>query len=144
MSERTAAELVEHFNDSFANDFNKYIGLRFTTVTPDRLEAVWEARPDLHQPFGVVHGGVHCTVVETLASVAASTWIGEREPGAHAVGVNNNTDFLRAVSTGGLRSVTTPLHRGRSQQLWVVETFDAEDRLVVRGQVRLQNISPRK
>jgi 1,4-dihydroxy-2-naphthoyl-CoA hydrolase len=58
------------------------------------------------------------------------------------VGVNNNTDFFRAVAEGDLTSTATPLHRGRSQQLWVVETRDTQDRLVARGQVRLQNLYP--
>lgn len=144
MSTQAAEEMAEYFNNTFAVELIEFIGLRFTSVTPDRLEAVWEATPKLHQPFGVVHGGVYCSVIEMMASVAATTWIGEREPGAHSVGVNNNTDFLRSVSEGELRSITTPLHRGRSQQLWLVETFDKEDRVVARGQVRLQNISPKK
>jgi uncharacterized protein (TIGR00369 family) len=66
-------------------------------------------------------------------------WLGEK---GKVVGVNNNTDFFRAVAEGELASTATPLHRGRSQQLWVVETRDAEDRLVARGQVRLQNLYP--
>jgi 1,4-dihydroxy-2-naphthoyl-CoA hydrolase len=78
-------------------------------------------------------------VVETLASVGAATWLGER---GKVVGVNNNTDFFRAVTTGEMSSVATPLHRGRSQQLWLVETKDATGRLVARGQVRLQNLYP--
>lgn len=58
------------------------------------------------------------------------------------VGVNNNTDFFRAVAEGTLTSTATPLHRGRSQQLWLVETvIDADGRLASRGQVRLQNLS---
>jgi 1,4-dihydroxy-2-naphthoyl-CoA hydrolase len=66
-------------------------------------------------------------------------WLGDK---GKVVGVNNNTDFFRAVAEGDLESRATPLHRGRSQQLWVVETRDAEDRLVARGQVRLQNLYP--
>ena len=56
--------------------------------------------------------------------------------------MSNQTDFLRAVRDGELTAVGTPVHRGRSQQLWQVEITDADDRLVARGQVRLQNLSP--
>jgi uncharacterized protein (TIGR00369 family) len=57
------------------------------------------------------------------------------------VGVHNSTDFYRAVSEGALRSTATPIHRGRSQQVWLVETHDADGRMVSRGQVRLQNLT---
>jgi 1,4-dihydroxy-2-naphthoyl-CoA hydrolase len=118
--------------------FAEYIGLKIDTAGPDGIEAHWSARPELHQPYGLVHGGVHCSVVETLASVAGAVWLGDR---GRVVGVNNNTDFFRSATEGRFRSVATPLHRGRSQQVWVVETRDESDRLVSRGQVRLQNLS---
>jgi uncharacterized protein (TIGR00369 family) len=57
------------------------------------------------------------------------------------VGVNNSTDFLRAVTEGRLTATATPVHRGRSQQLWQVAVTDEQDRLVARGQVRLQNLT---
>jgi len=94
----------------------------------------------LLQPFGIVHGGVHCTVVESLGSVAGSLWLGDR---GTVVGVTNSTDFYRAVREGSLLSIATPLHRGRSQQVWVIETHDDQDRLVSRGQLRMQNLSPK-
>jgi len=97
----------------------------------------WAAGEHLYQPFGLVNGGAHSTVVETLASVGAGLWFAGR--GA-VVGVSNQTDFYRGVREGALTSRATPVHRGRSQQVWVVETHDADQRLVARGQVRLQNL----
>jgi 1,4-dihydroxy-2-naphthoyl-CoA hydrolase len=118
--------------------FAEHLGLRLTEVSRDRVVASWEALPKLHQPYGIVHGGVHCSVVETLASVAASVWLGDR---GQVVGVNNNTDFFTAVRDGSMTSTATPLHRGRSQQLWLVETVSSsDDKLVARGQLRLQNL----
>jgi uncharacterized protein (TIGR00369 family) len=118
--------------------FIEYLGLRLVEVGPDRVVAEWTARPELHQPYGIVHGGVHSSVVETLASYGAQVWLGED---AKVVGVNNSTDFYRAVTTGEMVSVAEPVHRGRTQQVWLVRTEDAEGRLVARGQVRLQNLS---
>ena len=119
--------------------FVEFLGLDFTETSGDRVVATWAARPDLHQPYGILHGGVHCSVIETLASVAGALWLGER---GQVVGVNNSTDFLRATRDGALTSTATPIHRGRSQQLWLVETVDDDDRMVARGQVRLQNLYP--
>lgn len=125
---------------ALAGPFVDYLGLELTEVSGDRVSARWKAQPRLHQPYGIVHGGVYCSVVETLASVGAAVWLGER---GKVVGVNNNTDFFRAVSEGLLVSVARPLHRGRSQQVWVVETEDEQGRMVARGQVRLQNLEVR-
>lgn len=118
--------------------FADYLGLKYVELTGDRVVATWMAGPHLHQPHGIVNGGAHCGVVETLASIGATVWLGAR---GQVVGVNNNTDFYRAISRGSLTSTATPLHRGRSQQVWVVETvIDADDKLAARGQVRLQNL----
>jgi 1,4-dihydroxy-2-naphthoyl-CoA hydrolase len=69
-------------------------------------------------------------------------WYSENYPGlGNVVGVSNHTDFLRAVSEGHLTATATPIHRGRSQQLWLVEIVDGSERLIARGQVRLQNLS---
>jgi 1,4-dihydroxy-2-naphthoyl-CoA hydrolase len=119
--------------------FDKELGLVFTEISPDRTRAQLEIVPKLLQPMGIVHGGVYCAMVESLASVAAYTWNASNGSGS-VVGVNNNTDFLRAISSGMVYGTATPVHRGRRQQLWIVTITDSDDRLVARGQVRLQNL----
>ncbi|WBB57504.1 PaaI family thioesterase [Verrucosispora sp. WMMD573] len=119
--------------------FFALLGLELDEISGDRVTIRWRVRPELHQPYGILHGGVHCSVVETAASLGAGVWLGER---GRVVGVSNQTDFLRAVAEGELVAVGTPVHRGRSQQLWQVEITDADGRLVARGQVRLQNLYP--
>lgn len=113
------------------------LGMEFVEIGPDRVVLRWRARPELHQPLGLLHGGVHCAAVESAASVGAAIWFGER---GRVVGVSNQTDFLRGVSDGTLTATASPLHRGRLQQLWLVEIRDEQDRPVARGQVRLQNL----
>ena len=94
---------------------------------------------DQHTPWGVVHGGVYCTVVESAASIGASAAVADR--GQFAVGVNNSTDFLRPATAGRLDVVAEPVQQGRTLQLWLVTLARAEDgKLVARGQVRLQNV----
>jgi uncharacterized protein (TIGR00369 family) len=119
------------------DNFLGLLGLQLDEVSPDRVTAHLEVRPELHQPFGILHGGVHCSIVETLASVAAAVWLGQD---GHVVGVANQTDFLRAERTGVLRAEALPVQRGRTQQLWTVQIWDEDDRLVAKGQVRLQNV----
>ena len=117
----------------------KLLGIRVVETSADLVRLEWDVTPDHHQPYGIVHGGVHCTAIETAASVGAALWFGDR---GRVVGVSNQTDFLRAVSEGTLTAVATPIHRGRSQQLWLVEITDEQHRLIARGQVRLQNLTP--
>src|SRR5438105_13716629 len=94
-----------------------------------------------HQPWGLVHGGVYTTAIESAASVGAST--AAREQGLVAVGVNNNTNFLRSMTEGRVTVDARAVQQGRSQQLWEVRITDDRDRLIAIGQVRLQNVSPR-
>jgi uncharacterized protein (TIGR00369 family) len=117
--------------------FVDHLGLRITDVAAERVVATWTASEKHHQPYGIVHGGVHASVVETLGSVGSAMWFGDR---GKVVGVNNSTDFYRAVREGEMTSVATPIHQGRTQQVWVVETTDADGRLVSRGQLRVQNL----
>jgi 1,4-dihydroxy-2-naphthoyl-CoA hydrolase len=123
----------------FESPFDNELGLVFTELTPDGARAYLEVQPKLLQPMGIVHGGVYCSIVESMASVAAWTWI-SANGGGSVVGVNNNTDFLRAIGKGMVYGTATPLHRGRRQQLWLVTITGADDRVVARGQVRLQNL----
>ncbi len=120
---------------------HEVLGLTLAEVGRDRVVITWTVAEQHLQPHGLAHGGMHCLVNESAASIAGALWLGDD---GSCVGVNNNTDFLRAARPGSkLTATATPVHRGRSQQLWLVETCDARDRLVARGQVRLQNLPVR-
>jgi 1,4-dihydroxy-2-naphthoyl-CoA hydrolase len=112
--------------------------VRVAEASGDRVVLTCPVTPDLHQPFGLVHGGVYATLAETAASVGGSLWLGDR---GKVVGVSNHADFLRAVRQGELRAEATPLSRGRTTQLWQVEIADEQGRLIAHAKVRLQNLS---
>ncbi|MFI9508486.1 PaaI family thioesterase [Nocardia sp. NPDC052566] len=138
---RSMADVTPEMMTKFAEGtFADLIGLRYTEMTPDRVRGEWIVKPHLYQPAGIQNGGVYCTVIETLASIAGAIWYGAQ---GTVVGVNNNTDFLRAVREGTLFAEATPIHRGRLQQLWQVVITDEQDRQVARGQVRMQNLPKR-
>ncbi|HEU4321444.1 MAG TPA: PaaI family thioesterase [Acidimicrobiia bacterium] len=117
-----------------------YSGLELTDASADHAEGRLEITENHHQPYGAVHGGVYCMMIETLASTGAALWAIEHGmPGA--MGVSNKTDFLRPATDGVLLGRATPIHRGRTQQLWQVDiTREADGKLVAQGQVRLQNV----
>ncbi len=126
--------------EGLGKGFDTELGLTYLELTPDGGRAQLTIHDKLLQPWGIVHGGVYCSIVESLASVSGHIWLSENGGGT-VVGVNNNTDFLRAIGSGTVTAVSTPIHRGRRQQLWLITITDENDKLVARGQVRLQNIA---
>jgi len=122
--------------------FLRGAGLRVDEATATRVTATIAAGPDHHTPWGVVHGGVYTTAVESACSIGASLAVADR--GEFAVGLANQTDFLRPHVEGELRVTATPIQQGRTQQLWQCEIARADDgKLVARGQLRLQNVPQR-
>ena len=133
MSELPAVDL------GAASAFVAATGLEIAEVTGTRVTGHVDLGPEHHTPWGVVHGGVYCTVVESAASIGASTAVADR--GQFSVGVNNTTDFLRPMAAGRLDVLAEPVQQGRTLQLWLVTLTRADDgRTVARGQVRLQNV----
>jgi uncharacterized protein (TIGR00369 family) len=128
------------FRESLGAGFDKELGLTYLEMTPDGGRAQLTITEKLLQPWGIVHGGVYCAVIESMASVSGHVWLSENGGGT-VVGVNNNTDFLRAIRSGTVTATSTPIHRGRRQQLWLITITDETDRVVARGQVRLQNLA---
>ena len=121
-----------------ASPFVAAMKFEVTEATGTRVTGYVDLGPDQHTPWGVVHGGLYCSVVESAASIGASTAV--LEHGQFAVGVNNNTAFRRASTEGRLDVVAEPIQQGRTQQLWQVLLTRPDGKLVARGQVRLQNV----
>ena len=126
------------YEDLVDHGLNKTLGFALDEAGPDRVVMSWTIGPEHLQPYGIVHGGVYCAVTEASASIGAALWYGER---GKVVGAANHTNFLRAARDGRMVATATPIHRGRSQQLWQVEVVDDDQRLVARGEVRLQNLA---
>lgn len=137
MSDGSVNDLLELVRSQSGMGFGGGIGIEYVEITPDKVVVSIEVGPHLHQPYGIVHGGVYCAIAEEVASIAGAVWLGGE---GKVVGVNNNTDFLRAVTEGTLTATGTPVHRGRSQQLWRVEITDDGGRTAAVGQVRLANL----
>ncbi|MBP1684309.1 MAG: esterase [Deltaproteobacteria bacterium] len=96
------------------------------------LEYVADARH--HQDYGIVHGGVHCAVVEAACSIGAGLDATPRGQGV--VGVENHTSFVRAVRTGRVRVTALPITRGRRSQLWEATARNEQGEIVATGRVR--------
>lgn len=110
------------------------MGIRFVHATGDAVQAELEIGPNHLQAYGIVHGGVHSGVIETLTSVGAA--LAALPRGQSVVGVENHTSFLLAVRGGKLHANARPLMRGRRTQVWEAEITDDAGRTVATGRVR--------
>lgn len=116
------------------------MGLEFQKITEEEVVVEWTVGAQHLQPFGIVHGGVHCGVIETICSVGAGVHAAKR--GQNVVGVENHTSFVRAVRQGRLRATAKPIHVGQRAQLWEATILDESERIVATGSVRLFSIDP--
>ncbi|MFW0790795.1 PaaI family thioesterase [Gordonia sp. CPCC 205333] len=127
--------------DLKAVGFDATLGLEVTSATPDEVVAQMTIDPKHHQPYGIVHGGVYCAIAESVASISGVVWLIDAGLGGKAVGVNNSTDFLKSVPSGVITARSTPVHRGKRQQLWQVDMSDDAGQLLATSRVRLQNLA---
>lgn len=138
-SERTTD--VAGMVNSGLSGFDRVMGFRIIRASGDEVVLEYVAGEKHHQPFGIVHGGVHAAAVETACSTGAGMAAVARGQ-AGVVGVENHTSFLRAVRSGRVRVTATPLTRGRRSQLWEATARNEAGQVVSTGRVRLLCLEP--
>ena len=116
----------------------RLLGIRLTSASAERVAAAMEVTPDHHQPFGYLHGGASVVLAETAASIGGHLAAAE---GKTAFGMEINANHLRPVQEGTLRAEATPLHVGRTSQVWAVEIRDEAGRLVCVSRCTLAVVS---
>ena len=120
------------------NGWGRANGIRFLSANEDEVVVEFTVAEQHLQPYGIVHGGVHCGVVETVCSIGAGIAARARGHEGGVVGLENHTSFLRAVRAGAvLRGRATPITRGRTTHVWQAEVTDDKGRTIARGTVRL-------
>jgi 1,4-dihydroxy-2-naphthoyl-CoA hydrolase len=110
-----------------ATGFDGLYGMQFDHVDGDEVRAHVVIDERHLQPAGLVHGGLHAAMAESMASVG--TWVGTGRD-KFVAGLSNHTSFLRPVFEGDtLTAVATPRHRGRTTWVWEVESVTSEGKL---------------
>lgn len=113
-------------NEMTAGSMIEYVGIIFTKLNADSIEATMPVSAKTKQPFGLLHGGASVVLAETLGSVAGYLCT---EGEAQVVGLEINANHLRAVREGSVRGKCQAVHLGRTHQVWQVKIFDDRDRL---------------
>ncbi len=106
--------------------FDKLYGLELLSCDDAEVTAQVRVREEVKQPAGLVHGGVYASIAESMTSLATALVV--MPEGSMAMGLSNNTSFLRPVTEGIVHARATRLHRGRTTWVWDVRFTDDADR----------------
>ncbi|PIF23531.1 hotdog fold thioesterase [Candidatus Pantoea floridensis] len=117
---------LETLNKLGENSLVAHVGIVFTVIGEDHLEATMPVDVRTQQPFGLLHGGASVVLAESMGSIAGYLSI---EEGKSVVGIEVSASHHRAVSSGEVRGICRPLHLGARNQSWQIEIRNARDQL---------------
>ena len=117
---------LEALNAIGENSLVAHIGIRFTAIGDDYLEAVMPVDARTHQPFGLLHGGASVVLAESMGSIAGYLCT---EEGKSVVGIEVNASHHRSISSGEVRGTCRPLHIGSRNQVWQIDIRNARGQL---------------
>ncbi len=120
--------------------FDDAMGMRVVRAAETEVVIEYLVGPQHLQPYGIVHGGMHCAAIETACSLGAGLTGSARQQAV--VGVENHTSFIRAVRSGRVRILARPISRGRRSQIWEATATDETGQVVSTGRVRLLCLAP--
>jgi 1,4-dihydroxy-2-naphthoyl-CoA hydrolase len=119
---------AEELNANKNEDMVSYLGIEFTEVGEDFISGKMPVDHRTRQPFGILHGGAHVVLAETLGSLAANLVI---EPNkGHAVGLDINSNHLKSIKEGYVYGVARPIHIGGATQVWEIRISDENNNLL--------------
>jgi 1,4-dihydroxy-2-naphthoyl-CoA hydrolase len=113
--------------NEFMVGFDRLYGLELVELSAEEVRARVQLRDELKQPMGLLHGGVYASIAESITSLA--TALGVLDDGDVAMGLSNNTSFLRPVTEGAVHAQATRLHKGRTTWVWDVRFSDDAGRI---------------
>jgi 1,4-dihydroxy-2-naphthoyl-CoA hydrolase len=116
------------------------LGIDIVEADPQRVVGTMPVEGNT-QPFGLLHGGASCVLAESLGSIGAAL---HALPERVAVGTDINATHHRAVSSGVVTGVATPLHLGRTMASYEVVIRDAADRRLCTARITCQLVPAKR
>lgn len=126
---------VALLNQYSPNTMAETLGIEFTFVGEDYLEAKMPVDHRTHQPMGLLHGGASVALAETMGSVAAMCCIDTTKQ--YCVGLEINANHLRSVKEGYVKGITKPIHVGKKTQVWEIRISSDSGDLVCISRITL-------
>lgn len=109
------------------NNLHHNLGADVVSVSGDEVVMTINVGPQVHQPYGIMHGGVSALVAESAASIGGAAAVG---PDKVVVGTELNCSHLRSVRSGVLTVTATPIRKGRTVHVWGINITDEAGRLI--------------
>jgi len=119
---------IEMLNSQSSNTMVEHIGIAFTGVGPDFLEARMPVDKRTHQPYGLLHGGASVALAETLGSMAAACCIDLSKQ--FCVGLEINANHIKGVRSGFVNGIAKPIHVGKKTHVWEIRITNESNELV--------------
>lgn len=113
---------VEQLNSRGKNTMSEFLGIKFTDIGDDSMTATMPVNDHTKQPIGILHGGANVVLAETIASTAANAVVNLEK--FYCVGLEINANHIRSVKEGIVTAITTPVHIGRTTQIWQINIFN--------------------
>jgi uncharacterized protein (TIGR00369 family) len=126
-------EMAQRFTAS--QNVHGLLGVQIVELTPERVVLAVEVGPKVHQPYGILHGGVSALLAESAASVGGALSIGADQI---VVGTELNCSHLRSMASGTLIATATPIRRGQRVHVWAIDLTDQEGRQICVARCTLQ------
>ena len=127
MNDRPDTSRLDLWNERMDAVIGAGLPMRFEELSKERVVMTMEVTPRTHQPMGILHGGASVVLAESAAPTGAGL---NCPPGKSAVGQEINANHIRPKRAGTLRAVATPLHVGRTSQVWSIDIRDEDGKLV--------------
>ncbi|MBL7834665.1 MAG: hotdog fold thioesterase [Cyclobacteriaceae bacterium] len=119
---------TETLNRMSVNTMVTHLGIEFTRIGEDFIEARMPVDHRTHQPLGLLHGGASVVLAETLGSVAATCCVDMSKQ--YCVGLEINANHIKSVREGFVTGITRPIHVGKKTQVWEIKISNEQNELV--------------
>ena len=129
---------VEQANETSKGTLMEYIGMQFTEIGDDYVKATMPVDHRTIQPMGLLNGGASVALAESVGSFAAQMAAAE---GYYCVGLDINANHLRGVRSGLVTATASPIHIGRTTQVWGIDIVDENDKPVCVSRLTMATIN---
>jgi 1,4-dihydroxy-2-naphthoyl-CoA hydrolase len=118
---------LDKLNELGKDNMTGLLGINFTKIGSDFLEATMPVDSRTKQPFGILHGGANVVLAETLGSVASGLTLDPEKQ--FSVGIEVNANHLKSVKEGLVKGIVRPIHLGKSTQVWEIKIYNSQEEL---------------
>jgi 1,4-dihydroxy-2-naphthoyl-CoA hydrolase len=119
---------LETLNARGKNTMVEHLGIEIVEIGDNYLIAKMPVDERTRQPIGIMHGGASCVLAETVGSLAANMAVDLNVQ--YCVGLDINTNHIRAIREGFVFAKAKPFHLGKSTQVWDIKIRNDADQLI--------------